>query len=161
MNFIKNLVRTIYSNHSSFTYPLYLSMGYFDACFNAYHRDVLDDLLPYNPVRDKLDWWTSHSIVVMKIELMFRGHAVMYTLIAVHNPLHPQDVRNVYEDLMIYSHQLVAELPTQYQNVDWIQKYFLVDKRYIETTSTLCYLFPARHSIKIYSHFDLDWILCA
>ena len=161
MNFIKNSCQNnAYSNHSSFTSPLYLSMGYFDACFNAYHRDALDDLLPYDTVRDALDWWTSHSIVVMKIELKFRGHAVMYTPVCVNNPLHrsyPQNIGTVFDDLMTYSHQLVAELPAQYQNVDWIQKSFLVDKRYIETTRTLCYLFPAHHPIKIYSHFDLDW----
>ena len=161
MDFIDNSCHNnVHSNHSSSISPLYLTIAFFDPCFNAFHRDVLDHLLPYNPVRDNVDWWASNSLLVMKVELLYRGHAVMYTPIFVGNPLHrsyPKDMTGFSEDKMTYCHQLVAELPTQFQNVDWVQQSFLVDSQYIETTRTLCYLFPAHHPIKIYSHFDLDW----
>lgn len=60
----------------------------FDAGFNAFHRDAIDHLLPYNLKYEDTSWWESQKYVILAADLLFRGQVLRYLPVSVTNTKH-------------------------------------------------------------------------
>ena len=142
--------------------PLYLTVVYFDAMFNAYHRDTMRDLLPFTTMFDK-DWTYSQLQQIIKVELMFRGHAVMFTPVNAKNNMHRSYSRVEHRTATVAMKQIITEvsqdIPSQFSNKDWIQEFLDEPLFYQEHSLTYCFKLPPKHPIKVYSHFYLNWAM--
>ena len=78
---------TTESNRTS-TDLLYLTSVHFDALFNAFHRDIVDHLQPYILDYDDQNWYLSQVYLINGVELKFRGQAILFTPVTVHNTEH-------------------------------------------------------------------------
>ena len=143
--------------------PLYLTVVHFDAMLNAYHRDAAPALLPYTTFYDSLDWTISQRHQIVKVELMFRGHAVMFTPVDLLNSVHrdyPRLGKEVVEVWKSIITEVVQDIPNKFTNEQMIQEFFDNPLSYCEDISrTYCFTHPPKHPIRKYSHFFQNWSL--
>ena len=141
--------------------PLYLTVFTFDGMLNAYHRDAVLDLLPYTLSYDYQNWNFAQLFQFAKVELMYRGQAVMFTPVNAENPLHreyPNDVAGVGEMWGKVIRDIAQDIPSEYSNEPWIKQFSDDPILYKDNISlTFCYKFPPKHHIRKYSHFSLKW----
>lgn len=76
--------RTRFPNNSTD----YAEVAWFDALFNAYHRDVLLYVLPYDTSGDRGCWWVSQARAILDSAVPYRGYLLMTRAIAAKNPMH-------------------------------------------------------------------------
>lgn len=63
-----------------------LPVYHFDAIFNAFHREAVEWLLPYNNSFDSSSWWTSQLILIHKAGMWFQSHVLEFSEMTVSNP---------------------------------------------------------------------------
>ena len=141
--------------------PLYLTVVHFDAMFNAYHRDAVEALLPFTTLFDS-DWTYSQMYQVVKVELTYRGHAVMFTPVKADNPQHRKYPRNGLPFVRAFRKMITEisqDIPFQFSNDSYIRQFYKDPLVYQEHSHTFCFKFPSKYPIKKYSHFSLNWNL--
>ena len=62
-----------------------LPVYHFDALFNAFHRESLEWLMPYNGTFDTSSWWTSQLILIHKAGMWYQGHILEIEAMEVGN----------------------------------------------------------------------------
>lgn len=77
--------RTDHSRHAH-------QMFWFDAMFNAFHRDVVEDgiLLPYVTRFDSESWWYSQAILIHMMHNLYSGNALQINDVWVRNEKHDE-----------------------------------------------------------------------
>ena len=65
----------------------YQQVDWFDACFNAYRRDVFQDprILPYDPQFDARSWYTSQFLLILKANLHYLNQVIQTNRIKIMN----------------------------------------------------------------------------
>lgn len=76
--------RTRFPNNSTD----YAEVAWFDALFNAYHRDVLLYVLPYDTSGDRDCWYVSQARAILDAAVPYKGYLLMTRAIAAQNPQH-------------------------------------------------------------------------
>ena len=143
--------------------PLYLTVVHFDAMFNAIHRDAVPTLLPYSTSYDWIDWTISQRVLIVQVEFMFRGHAVMFTPVNLPNKVHrsyPRIGKEAAEAWKKVITEVVQDIPKNFTNEKMIKEFFDNPLSYCEDIShTYCFTHPPRHPIRKYSHLLQNWSL--
>ncbi|XP_046861468.1 uncharacterized protein LOC124454747 [Xenia sp. Carnegie-2017] len=88
---------------------------YFDAAFNAFHKDAIKSILPYRLIYEKESWWESQKFVILAADIIFRGQVLTILPVATANIMHrkyPRDSRDNWND--IYD-MLLKETPKEYR----------------------------------------------
>lgn len=71
------------------TMPEARTVGWFDALYNAFHRDVLLHILPYDARLDRTScWWLTQAQVILRASIPYRGLVLMSNDIGAKNPKH-------------------------------------------------------------------------
>jgi hypothetical protein len=65
-----------------------LPIYHFDAIFNAFHRETLYWLLPYNGSFDNSCWWTSQLLLIHRAAMWYQGHVLQFDALSVGNTQH-------------------------------------------------------------------------
>ena len=144
-----------WSNRTSM--PTYLTTVFFDPCFNAFHRDAIDHIFPYPTEYDKTSWWHSGRHVPAAVEIIFRGHSVMFTPVVINNPVHrpyprgDDDLRKIWSSVVTW---LRKGVPREFQNETWIQNFVDDPADFLAKTPAMCLELPSHYPIKPYSHFQ-------
>ena len=90
----------------------------FDACFNAFHHQVVDHLLPYPTEYDNRSWWYSQIYISMRSDVKFHGDVVGDTRLRTINNQHrsyPREVNlNTVEDI---PESIKKEVPKENLNI--------------------------------------------
>tara|TARA_Y100000816_G_scaffold292309_1_gene286931 strand:- start:1891 stop:2835 length:945 start_codon:yes stop_codon:yes gene_type:complete len=76
----------------------YQTVDWFDGCFNAFHKDSINQLFPLEEKLDKESWWYSQMFLVFKSNYIFKNKIVQLNEIIVDNQLHskyPRHMKNV------------------------------------------------------------------
>ena len=133
--------------------------AYFDALFNAFHRDAIEHILPYPTKYDKESWWASQLHVMCSVELKFRGQAMMFVPVAVNNPQHhtyPKATRNYDAQARAFVEEIQSKAPAVYQNRTLFDKLKTSLQSEYSTlqAATYCMNVTRRHPIVPYSHFE-------
>lgn len=69
--------------------PGMYNCGYnFDACFNAFHIEAIDNLLPYYGRLDKFSWFYSQSFVIMLCGVLYNNYRYQLNSLKVSNTQH-------------------------------------------------------------------------
>ena len=139
---------------------LYLTSAHFDALFNAFHRDIVDHLLPYIIDYDDQNWFLSQVYLINAVELKFRGQAILFTPVIVHNTEHNEYPHNESMPLQIWVklvEEIVSTMPGRYQDNEWVKKYMEDPVKYSANSQTMCFILPIQYSFKMYSQFELNW----
>ena len=63
---------------------------WFDAICNAFHYKAIRHILPYDPTFDQQTWWASQMSVIIRSEVLFRGHMELFGDNPKHRP-YPRD----------------------------------------------------------------------
>jgi hypothetical protein len=63
-----------------------LPVYHFDGIFNAFHREAVEWLLPYNASFDDSSWWTSQLILIHKAGMWYQSHILEFTDLVASNP---------------------------------------------------------------------------
>lgn len=133
--------------------------AYFDALFNAFHRNAIEHILPYPTKYDKESWWASQLHVICSVELKFRGQALMFVPVTVNNPQHrgyPRTAQNFNAQARAFVEEIQSKAPAVYQNRTLFNK--LRNSLFSEYTTlqaaTYCMNVTRRYPIVPYSHFE-------
>ena len=131
----------------------------FDALFNAFHHKAIEHILPYPTQYDKESWWSSHSYVVVSVELIFRGQALLCVPITVYNLQHrpyPRSKENRNTQVHAFVEEIQNRAPKAYRKRTLFKelKSTPMTKYYLQTT-TYC-MNTTRHPIVPYSHFERE-----
>ncbi|XP_032224162.1 uncharacterized protein LOC116605550 [Nematostella vectensis] len=80
----------------------YYAMFHFDPLLNAFHKDAIHHILPYNESYDAQCWWHAQGHIEIALEIKFRGQAIMLPSITVFNPRHRDYPQNCgdFEDVL-------------------------------------------------------------
>ncbi|XP_046860945.1 uncharacterized protein LOC124454183 [Xenia sp. Carnegie-2017] len=87
---------------------------YFDAAFNAFHKDAIKFILPYRLIYEKESWWESQKFVIIAADIIFRGQVLTILPVATANIMHreyPRVNRDNWDN--IYD-MLLKEAPKEY-----------------------------------------------
>jgi len=98
---------------------LYFRSYKYDAIFNAFHRDVVHTLLPYNSKYEKKSFWLSQLYLIMKTFVMYYGQLVRVEYVRVKNAKHRSYPRGHIGDRNITSamvNEIKSEIPMKYRN---------------------------------------------
>ena len=142
------------------TESLYLTSVHFDALFNAFHRDIIDQILPYTLDYDNSNWHTSQRYLISLIELKFRGQVVLFTPVTINNTEHlayPAKSLLVFEDWVKLVKQIVSAMPERYQDDESVKQHMESPIEYTENSKTMCFTRPIQDPFRMYSHFELNW----
>ncbi|KXJ22204.1 hypothetical protein AC249_AIPGENE22198 [Exaiptasia diaphana] len=90
----------------------------FDAGFNAFHRDAVDHLLPYNLEYEDQSWWESQKYIILASDLMFRGQVLRYLPITATNTKHRQYPKAYLENWKHILDRLRDQTPARLRNLD-------------------------------------------
>ena len=151
--------KTNVSNRTS-TDSLYLTSIHFDALFNAFHRDIIDHILPYTLDYDDSDWQMSQRYLVSAIELKFRGQVVLFTPVTIYNTEHlgyPGEELLIFENWVKSVKQIVSTMPERYQDDESVKQHMESPNEYTDNSKTMCFIPPIQNRFKMYSHFELNW----
>lgn len=107
------LILNNYSSNPWSFIPRILSIGHFDAIFNAIHRDTLNILLPYNSTFDHVNWWASQMIFnVNALKHLKDGVIQVNRNLKLNNKLHREYPKNhiLWKDVIIRDESLMNAL---------------------------------------------------
>ena len=155
----QNEANTKKSNRTSID-SLYLTSVHFDAIFNAFHRDIIDHILPYTLDYDNSSWHMSQRNLVSAVELKFRGQAILFTpVIAINTGHHeyPRDVSLIPQNWVKLVEEIVFTMPERYQDNEWVKEHMEDPEKYTDNSQTMCFILPIQYSFKMYSQFELNW----
>lgn len=83
--------------------PFVVTIIWFDAMFNAFHRDTVDILLPLYNI-DSKSAWLSQMHVIYNVKVAFYGQFVRFPYITAVNPMHRAYKRGLYyEDKQLHN----------------------------------------------------------
>ena len=137
--------------------PVYVSMTNFDALFNAFHYEAIDSILPYNTKYDKLSWWHSQRYIITKVEILFRGQAVMFTPVYYTNKLHRPYPRNNGTVSQVWTsivEEIEKKLPIQYREMKLVKEFKSHPFYFLSNSQTICLNLPAHFPIVPFQHFS-------
>jgi hypothetical protein len=80
----------------NFEWERVVSTCYFDAILNAFHRDIVDLLLPYTEMFDARTWWISQLVLERKACALLAGHVLRLPTLRVTNLDHREYERNFH-----------------------------------------------------------------
>lgn len=133
----------------------------FDAGFNAFHRDAIDHILPYNLQYEDTSWWESQKYIILTADLLFRGQVLRYLPVSVtntkHRPYPKANLKNWKEIL----HRLRDNVPNNLRNIEHFDQEPIPDMDFNITDNIL---FTPRWNITIagpkepivpYRHFQM------
>ena len=154
------LASTNLSNRTS-TDSLYLTTAHFDALFNAFHRDIIDHVLPYILDYDDRNWHVSQMYLVSAVELKFRGQVILFAPVIVYNPEHHEYPKGVakLESWAKCVEVIVSTMPEEYQGNELVKRHMENPIHYLDDSLTVCFKRPIQDSFKMYSHFGLNWLV--
>ena len=159
LNCNQNEANTKESNRTSIA-SLYLTSAHFDALFNAFHRDIIDYILPYIIDYDDQNCFLSQIYLINAVELKFRGQAIHFTPVIVHNTEHHEYPQNESMPLQIWVklvEEIVSTMPKGYQHNKWVKEHMEDPVKYTANLQTMCFILPIQDSFEIYSQFELNW----
>ena len=109
--------------------PDYLPVSiYFDAAFNAFHKDAIGHILPYRLDHEQRSWWQSQKFVILASELVFRGQVLRFFPVTVLNEQHREYPKADWDNWSNIYNILKAEMPRKYrQHFNWTPDYSTVD----------------------------------
>ena len=139
---------------------MFLTAVHFDALFNAFHRDIVDTVLPYIVDYDDIDWTLSQRYVISLIELKFRGEVVMFTPVAIRNVLHreyPVNTVSVFDTWRHMTKEIVSTMPKKYQDAVNVKQHIDNPIDYTDNSDTICFMLPPLRSFEMYSYLSLNW----
>ena len=84
-----------------FITPKVIPMYEFDACFNAFHRDTVNYLLPYFDKYDTKSFWLSQIHLCFTFQLVFYGQYAYFPYIRARNPAHRYTKKGHLKDMAI------------------------------------------------------------
>ena len=145
------------SNRTS-TDSLYLTSVHFDACFNAFHYEIVDHILPYILDYDDTNWFMSQVYLISLVELKFRGQTVLFRPVVADNTRHsdyPKGIEKMAETWLDMVNNF--EMPQEFQNINWLKQFKQNPTEYTENSLTMCFLPPHQDPFTLYSHFRLNW----
>ena len=102
----------------------FVQVAGFDACFNAFHYQVVDHLLPYPTEFDNRSWWYSQIYITIRSDVKFHGEVVGDSrLIAINNQhrSYPREYNlNIVKDV---TESIKNEVPEENLNIlqNWIK----------------------------------------
>ena len=147
------------SNRTSIV-SLYLTSVHFDAMFNAFHRKIVDQILPFNLDYEKINWHFSQLHVTALIELKFRGQVMLFRPVVADNAIHGKYPIGG-EPLPItwpkIIKKIVLAMPKRYRDNDWVNQFSEDPVEHMDNSLTMCFTRPIHDSFKMYSHFELNW----
>ena len=146
------------SNRTSID-SLFLTSVHFDAAFNAFHREIVDEILPYS-LDYEINWHLSQLLLVTLFELKFRGQAILFRPVIAYNPMHSRYPKGGDPRRIIWpkiAKKIVFTMPKRYQDNDWVKQLSKNPSTHIENSLTMCFISPIQDSFKMYSHFELNW----
>ena len=73
-----------------------VSVCYFDAILNAFHRDVAPTLLPYTEQFDSRSWWLSQLVMERKACALYGGNILRLPTVRVTNLDHREYNREIH-----------------------------------------------------------------
>jgi FkbM family methyltransferase len=76
------------------------SVDWFDGAMNAFHKNSIRKLLPYNVRYDSTSWWYSQLCLILKSNFLFKNQIVQINNINIINNSHsnyPRDMNNTSE----------------------------------------------------------------
>ena len=146
------------SNRTSINSP-YLTSAHFDGLFNAFHRDIVDQVLPYILYYDEHSWHMSQMYLVSTVELKFRGQVILFTPVIVYNTEHHEYPRGgmVSEKWSNMAKEIVSTIPERYRGIEWVKLHMENPINSLTDSLTVCFIRPIQNSFENYSHFELNW----
>ncbi len=96
----------------------YIPAVRYDACFNAFHYQAVNYILPYRLDFDNTSWYLSEWYSVIKSKVTFPGQAVLHTGLVAYNPVHRSYPKKSAsdQDLQFIVKLVQADLPERYRN---------------------------------------------
>ena len=143
-------------NHSGPSKPLHISIVHFDAVFNVFHPQSLDYLLPYNSNYDHECWWHTQRDIIAKVEIVFRGQAVIFAPVLVLNQLHrnyPRENRNASRVWSLKVDKIAQQMSVQYRGENILKEFKANPINYTENSLTVCLNLPPYFPIVPFQHF--------
>ena len=137
--------------------PIYIPTVHFDASFNAFHYKSLDYLLPYTTKYDDKCWWHAQRNLIAKVEVIFRGQAVMLTPVRSLNLMHskyPRDDTNAQQIWSSFIEDITHEIPSQYRGATLLREFRKDPLHYTENSLSVCLHLPAHNPIVPFQHFS-------
>ena len=137
--------------------PMYVSVTHFDGIFNAFHYKAMDSLLPYNTKYDNLSWWHSQRDIITKVEIIFRGQAVMFAPVYLTNKSHrpyPRNRENTSQVWRSIVEEIEKELPIQYRGMKLVKEFKSRPIYFSDNSRTVCLNLPAHFPIVPFQHFS-------
>ena len=129
---------------------------WFDACFNAFHHQAIEHILPYDTQYDRDSWWISQKWLFYLAEVMFRGQVLENIAITVSNGKHrdyPRGQPKKMKEILVVE-EIQKKTPRAYQNCSLFGSLKVGDlSHYTESTDTYCLNKKHRHPIVPFSHF--------
>ena len=124
----------------------------FDAQINAYHKDVISNLLPYNTTYDTKSWWISQELITCKTFFRYHGHVVIFLPLLARNRKHDEYPRGIIpiKDACATEYHLA---PNAFKLFN-ISKRLLECRTYSETPNFLKYVAPPKTPIREYKYFN-------
>ena len=142
--------------HSDSSKPLHVPVVYFDTLFNAFHHQSLDYLLPYSSKYDITSWWHSQRDIIAKVEITFRGQAVMFAPVRSFNKLHRKYPRKDGDTNRVWSFfvdEVAHKVPLQNRGASIFKKFKENPIHYIENSLSICLKLPSHFPIVPFQHF--------
>lgn len=152
--------RKAFCNNIGSSKPLYLSVHFFDALFNAFHSKALDYLLPYTTTYDNMSWWYSQREIIARMEIIFRGQAVMFAPIQSsnwqHRPYPRRDgpARQLRQIWVSIVRKIAKTIPLKYRGEKLLKDFETNPFHYKASSKTVCLNLPPRFSIVPFQHFS-------
>ncbi|XP_031560430.1 uncharacterized protein LOC116296539 [Actinia tenebrosa] len=138
---------------------VFVPIVHFDASLNAFHKDVVQHILPYPRKYDKTNWWHSQRYVIAASELKFRGQCYMFIPVNSVNTKHgdyPQNDVNANQVWSSIVQNLVSNIPQEYAKEKWIKEFIEDPVKHTENSRAICWRFPLNFSIKPFAYFALN-----
>ena len=142
------------SPHEPFPVPI-VSYSVFDAAFNAFHRDALPHLLPYETKMDNVSWHESQKYVNVASDVKFQGQVLAHLLIMSWGPVHRPYPRNSswganWERVLS---EVRAGVPREYRNETDVVPLRVSKRRKDMIRAPV----PPHSRIAPFAHYDLGW----
>ena len=136
--------------------PPYLSSFLFDAMFNAFHKDVLDVLLPYDADLDLESWWSAQQYMQCKVFFRYHAQVIIFLPVIGVNTQHSKYPRGLVEPRKVCAKELkLAPKHIRTSNITTT----LLAHSIIGKIHALNYIAPARTPMEPYKYFGNCWKL--
>ena len=128
----------------------YYSGIYFDGMFNAFHRDVINDLLPYDERFDSRSWWCSQQIMQCRTFVRYHGHVVIPVSLTADNFEHSSYVQGLLSQREVCEKEMNSA-PLHIRNSSSVQE--ILEVKFVNQIPPLTYIAPKRTKIEKYKYF--------